>query len=160
MALHYILDGYNIIKSDPSGTLARGSLEEQRKRLFDCIRKNRPQGSERNSVTVVFDGPSSVPFLGGGASRSWSGEIEIYFSEGRTADETIEELVHADPNPAELVVVTDDRGIHRLLGGSGARHMGVPEFLRRLLRPARGENEAGDEGFDDISEEFKRKWLK
>ncbi len=163
MALHFILDGYNIIKAACNLPLSRGTLEEQRGRLVGLIRDNNPQGSARNRVTVVFDGKSDFPYAGLGYGKEHAGDIEIAFSEGGSADDVIEQIVSESPHPAEIVVVTDDRGIRRRLGGTGAGWMGVTEFSARLFsrKNARGraasleENDAAG-----ITDEFSRKWLK
>ena len=57
MSVHYLLDGYNIIKQTPG--LNQGSLEAQRNALLAWIEIGQPQGSLQNTVTVVFDGKDS-----------------------------------------------------------------------------------------------------
>jgi predicted RNA-binding protein with PIN domain len=155
----FILDGYNIIKSDARGVLAQGTLEEQRERLLALINTAHPAGSVRNTVTVVFDGPYDAP----AAPRYRAGGVDVIFSEGKTADEVIEQLVRAAPHPGTIVVVTDDRGLHRMLGGLGAATMSVAEFTRRLFaRPASPHDAAGENGAaqDDITREFEKKWIR
>ena len=56
MSLHYILDGYNILKQIPAFNDL--SLEDGRRGLMRWIETQRPQGSVNNTVTVVFDGES------------------------------------------------------------------------------------------------------
>ena len=164
MALHYILDGYNIIKAETNARLSRGTLQEQREGLIALLKESGAGGSSRNRVTVVFDGPFDAPFLDNLSSRYYSGEIEVIFSEGETADRKIEEAVLASERPAEVVVVSNDRGIQRLLGGSGASFMSVEEFTPRLFRAPREGRPDGavvDEGSrQNIDDEFKKKWLK
>ena len=163
MALHFILDGYNIIKAASNASLSCGTLEEQRNRLVGLIRENNPQGSPRNQVTVVFDGKTDFPYASLGYAREHVGEIEIAFSEGGSADDVIEQIVNECPHPAEIVVVTDDRGIHRRLGGTGVRWMGVAEFSSRLF--TRKNTHGRSNGLDEkivthITDEFTKKWLK
>jgi predicted RNA-binding protein with PIN domain len=155
---HFILDGYNIIKSDASGRLSGGSLEEQRNRLIALLNETHPAGSARNTLTVVFDGPYDSP----AAPRYRVGDVKVIFSEGVTADEMIERLVRAALNPAVFVVVTDDRGLHRMLGGLGAVCMAVAEFKQRLFKrsPAdESETDAADMR-DEITRELEKKWFK
>lgn len=158
MALHFILDGYNIIKSERSGRLSGGTLQAQRERLIALIGERRPQGSARNSVTVVFDGKSENPYVYDSFNTYHVGDIEIIFSEGTKADDIIERVTLESENPANVVVVTDDKGIRRLLGSSGARFLSVAEFTGRLFRPSGGtdEREASPE---DNDEEFRKRWL-
>jgi predicted RNA-binding protein with PIN domain len=165
MALHFILDGYNIIKSDAAGVLTQGSLEEQRKRLVTLLNTARPQGSSRNCLTVVFDGPFESPYFGGSFPRYQDGDVEIIFSEGDTADERIERLVAAHPRPADIVVVTDDKGLRRMLGGSGVKFMAVAELSRRLFKGARPSAGGNDPAVDaqtveDINRELEERWFK
>jgi predicted RNA-binding protein with PIN domain len=162
MPLHFVLDGYNIIKSDGTKAFDSMTLQAQRERLVGLINKNSPQGSRHNKVTVVFDGTYENSFMG---NRSVSGAVEIIFSSGETADRKIEELVSESSSPAEIIVVTDDRGIWRLLGRSGAKIMGTKEFLKRLfVKPAKTANPAeiedGPEDPCEINEELAKKWLK
>lgn len=165
MALHYVLDGYNIIKSDASGFLTHGSLEEQRERLIGLLAAARPQGSERNRLTVVFDGPYDSPCAEGCFPRYYKGSIEIIFSEGISADERIERLVEEELHAADAIVVTDDKGLRRMMGGSGVKFMGVAEFTKRLYRDGRridaGEGTSADEAsIRDINSELEKRWLK
>ena len=54
MSLHYLLDGYNILKQIPA--LNDLPLEDGRRGLLRWIETQRPQGSVNNTLTVVFDG--------------------------------------------------------------------------------------------------------
>lgn len=165
MSLHFILDGYNIIKSDIKGILTQGTLEEQRDRLVELINVNNPQGSQKNKVTIVFDGPASIPFMDTFSSRYHDGSVEIVFSEGKTADKRIEEIVLQSNAINEFVIVTNDKGIRRLLGGTNTRFMPVSEFLIKLFKINYSKNNviynnSNIDDFDKINEEFKKKWLK
>jgi predicted RNA-binding protein with PIN domain len=162
--VHFILDGYNIIKSSHARGLADGTLEAQRNRLIALIRDRRPQGSNRNTVTVVFDGKGALDSWVDTYSTYHVGAIEVIFSEGASADDTIEKLI-AERSGGETVVVTDDKGLRRRLGGTGARSMAVTDFLQRLAAPGR-KNTAGEDPADtgdlapEIDEEFRKRWLK
>ena len=164
MSLHYILDGYNIINS--SGALLAGkTLEERRERLVSLVRDACPQGSARNTVTIVFDGRQENPFGGCGSRKELrAGGIEVVFSEGCSADEVIVETASLSRSPSLQVVVTNDKGIRRLLGGSGVRFMNVAEFCSRLsgfrrhgLR--RNDGKVDAETAREIDRELEDKWL-
>ena len=58
MSLHYLLDGYNIIKQSPR--LGPKRLEDGRAGLIAFIEMRQPQGSRNNMVTVVFDGQPGI----------------------------------------------------------------------------------------------------
>ena len=163
--VHYILDGYNIIQSGPDVLLASGTLEKKRDFLLELVSGFLKGVKGPVAATVVFDGPESAPYMNGGASASFCRGVNILFSEGRTADERIEELVLGNTKPDELVIVTNDKGIRRRLGGTGARVMEVAEFVKKLLpREERGAVRAGNpaeaDAADSINEEFTDLWLK
>ena len=159
--LRYIIDGYNLIKSEHSRILG-GSLESQRNELISLININKPQGSEKNSVTVVFDGRAESPFSGEGYSRQNALGIEILYSENTNADRIIERLVEENENPANIVIVTDDRGIRRMTAGRGVKFIGTAEFWKKLaIKAGTKGTEQRDTGVssDNLNKELKEKWL-
>ena len=82
---------------------ASKSLEEGRQGLISFIERQRPQGSARNQVTVVFDGKPGMygfPVVG---------EVSVVFTEYETADDLIKYKVEEARNKKEIVVVTDDK---------------------------------------------------
>ena len=159
--LRFIIDGYNVIKSEHSRILG-GSLESQRNNLISLIHAQKPQGSEKNVVTVVFDGKAENPFSGEGFSRQNSLGIEILYSENTNADRIIERLVNEDSNPANIVLVTDDRGIRRMTAGKGVKFIGTAEFWKKLYvkdsSKGKGRTDSGV-SFDKLDKELKEKWL-
>jgi len=162
VSLRFILDGYNIIKSESTNLFRGMTLETQRNRLLELIRTAQPQGSSRNLVTIVFDSASSALAYESSASMHSSHGIEVVFSGGRSADDYIEELVRRSPHPADLVIVSDDKGLRRRVGGRGVRCMPVQEFLARLDRDEgkRGSESGSDDGeINKVNEELRRTWL-
>lgn len=121
MALHYILDGYNIIKCVDS--MADCSLEQGRNALLRMINCERPQGSSRNSVTVVFDGRDDVwgPQSGGIA--------KVVFTSGQSADDYIKAVVESLSDRANTVVVSNDKEITCYVRKLGAKIIGVEKFM-------------------------------
>lgn len=124
MALHYILDGYNIIKCVDS--MADCSLEQGRNALLRMINCERPQGSSRNSVTVVFDGRDDVwgPQSGGIA--------KVVFTSGQSADDYIKAAVESLSDRANIVVVSNDKEITCYVRKLGAKVLGVEKFVSFL----------------------------
>ena len=161
MALHYILDGYNIIKSDGSGAFFGKPLQAQREQLVGLINRNSPHGAHRNKITVVFDGTYENSFFG---SRSVSGAVDIVFSSGDTADRLIEQIVLSQQNANNIIVVTDDRGIRKAVSASGAKIMETKEFLARLFNRSNTAAEPAsaqtDNSEDEITDELSKQWLK
>lgn len=155
MSLHYILDGYNIVKQVPS--LKNKNLRAARDNLYSFIEANQPQGSFRNKITVVFDGKTDIgPFPG-------HPFIEIIFSKDRSADEEIKDIVGRAKNRACVVVVTDDRHLKLDARALGSGIMSVNEFLSKPKVRIKKKEEGKDIPFDveyKINAELRNLWLK
>jgi predicted RNA-binding protein with PIN domain len=122
MSLHYIIDGYNVMKQVARLTgkrLARG-----REGFIRFLETERPQGSSRNKVTVVFDGRTDV------YAPRINSEIEVIFSHNESADEKIKKLVEKYEQK-NLVVVSDDNAVKYSTKIQGASTMEAKEFLCR-----------------------------
>jgi predicted RNA-binding protein with PIN domain len=113
MSLHYLLDGYNILKQIPA--FRDLPLEDGRRGFLKWIEHSRPQGSVNNQVTVVFDGHPD--YFGG----SPQGEIRVIFSDGCSADDQIKRMVEEDADRKNCVVVSDDKDIFLYARSLGAR---------------------------------------
>lgn len=123
MALHFILDGYNLIKQ--TDFLADQKLEAGREGLIHLLESQRPQGSLNNKVTIVFDGQSSVF-----GTQDRAG-IRIIFTAGHSADEEIKNLVGHLANKKNIVVVTNDKQIQYYIRAVGAKICSVQDFLKK-----------------------------
>ena len=138
MSLHYLLDGYNIIKQTPD--LDRGTLESQRLGLIAWISRSNPQGSAQNSITVVFDGKEE--FFGSHAG----GHVRVVFSRGQSADDVIKKMVEQYPHKKSVVVVSNDKDITLYVRALGAAVLSVKEFLgtasRKTSRPLSNDQRA------------------
>ena len=134
MALHYILDGYNIIKC--VDFLADASLEEGRRALLRIIHQQRPQGSVKNSVTIVFHGKDDV----WGHPQS-DGSARVIFTSGESADDYIKHAVESSADQVNMVVVSNDKEIVCYVRKLGAQVMGVEKFL--TFSGASGGNSGG-----------------
>jgi len=165
MAVHYILDGYNIIQQNSD--LMRGSLLDGRRRLIRWIEIRRPQGSVRNRVTIVFDGKPNV------LHAPINSLVHIIFTQGGSADDRIKQLVQKAQNKKNQIVVTDDRDIRHHVRALGAEIMAVEEFLARMSPPKPQQDKPGanrskrGSGKDisrilehEINREMKGIWLK
>ena len=129
MSLHFLLDGYNIIKQTPD--LNRGTLENQRLALIRWISQSSPQGSAQNSVMIVFDGKEE--FFG---SHS-SGSIKVVFSKGQSADDLIKKIVEQYPHKKNVVVVSNDKDITLYVRALGAGVLSVKEFIGTAPKKSR-----------------------
>ncbi|MBN1823797.1 MAG: NYN domain-containing protein [Endomicrobiales bacterium] len=162
--LHYVVDGYNVIKSSSNPLFEKGVLRQRREKLLDLIAEQKPQGSPNNAVTVVFDGPAKVPFMDSIPDRESYRGISVVFGAGKTADKRICDIAQKREKNSQTVVVTSDRGIRRLLAGKGIKFVAAEDFLRKLFAPVtksvsafagNGNSEAGG-----MAEEFKKRWLR
>jgi hypothetical protein len=157
MSLHFIIDGYNLVKhrsfSPPPG------IHDLRFALIQFLRINKPCGSPKNKVTVIFDGYSNDFSLSGL-------EYEVIFSCEDSADERIKKLMEKEPLPKSLVVISDDRQIRDFARLCGVVSWGIEEFLNppsKNTRSQKADQEKTPLSYSaahKINEELKRLWLK
>lgn len=102
-----------------------GTLEAQRRALFNWINVQRPHGSSRNAITVVFDGKEEYC-----SAQSVDG-IRVIFSKGQSADDVIKNIVQANLKK-RIVVVSNDKEIKFYVGALGAQVMSVQEFCGKV----------------------------
>jgi len=129
MSLHFLLDGYNILKQIPA--FRDLPLEEGRRVFLRWIEDSQPQGSVNNQVTVVFDGHpdhyGSFAMTAAGQAIP-QGEIRVIFSEGCSADDQIKLMVEEDSHKKNCVVVSNDKDIYLYARALGAKVMSVKAF--------------------------------
>jgi len=123
--VHYIIDGYNIVKQLPQ--FIGKKLKEGRDYLIKFLKEKRPQGSIKNKVTVVFDGHSDI-FSPRENLKNYN--IEIIFTRDEIADDKIKKLVKKSQNPRDIVVVTDDKDLRHSVSLLGAGVLYVREFMK------------------------------
>ena len=123
MALHIIIDGYNLIRQ--SASLSR--LDQQdillgREALVDMLaayRKMKP-----HPITVVFDGQQSPPFA---VQRHRQKGISVRFSpSGRSADDVIKRMACQEREKA--LVVSSDREVVDFAASCGAATIDAQQF--------------------------------
>lgn len=81
-------------------------------------------------ATVVFDGRdgATCPALS-------TPHVAVVFSPSdKTADTVIEQLVHADPDPAQITVITSDRAERETVIAAGAQAMSCASFIELCER--------------------------
>ncbi len=111
------------------------AIDEQRQQLVRFIEEERPQGSSSNDVTLVFDGR-----VGMGGPPRMSGTKAI-FSQDRSADEIIKDIVNKARNKKNIIVVTDDRDVRYAVKAEGAQVLSVKDFLNKPGRGVRKSSE-------------------
>ncbi len=105
----------------------RTELEDGREALVRFIRERRPHGSDRNSITVVFDGKEDVYFSG---DQGWTG-VEVFFTRGMSADDHIRTCVEEAADPRRIICVTNDRELALACRHRGAETWSVAQFAAR-----------------------------
>ena len=164
MSLHFVIDGYNLIKQTPA--LNKDNLEDSRAALIKFLNIHRPQGSGNNQVTIVFDGKE-----GNFHYEAAAPSIEVIFSIGQSADDKIRRLVEESPHPKTIVVVTNDREIQLSVRQLRAQVRTIDEFLKKSnhaqkLKQKTDKKNSADEKVlsysseEKINEALKRIWLK
>lgn len=159
MSVHYIIDGYNVIKQVPY--LNEKKLEEARNKFIDFLEIHRPQGNLRNEVTVVFDGKSQR------TSSTKIKSIRVIFTNNETADDKIKMMVKRASNRKRIIVVTDDKEIRSFIKNLCARPVSVKKFLSKVKEkpfriPSGGKGKldlAGEEA-QNITKELQKIWIK
>ena len=176
MSLHFIIDGYNLIKQTP--VLDKINLNDSREALVRFLKIHRPQGN--NPVTIVFDGstrftvnPEHGRRIDGKEGGFYSPQpaspagspARVIFSQNQSADDKIKRLVENSNNPKNIVVVTNDREIRDFSRQFQAQIKTVEEFLGKFNPSAKKrvspEKELLSPGVEaEITGEMKKLWLK
>jgi predicted RNA-binding protein with PIN domain len=131
MAIHIIVDGYNLIRQSPTlSRLDRRDIALGREALvagLAAYRKIKP-----HRITVVFDG---VDAPGWSAARDVQRGVHILFSRrGESADAVIVRLARQEREKA--LVVSSDAAVARAAEACGAAAIDSPEFEFRLAQAA------------------------
>jgi predicted RNA-binding protein with PIN domain len=157
MSLHYIIDGYNLIKHRCFNPSSR--IRDQRLALFEFIRKEKLCGSVKNKVTVVFDGYA-------GDLNTGDYDIEVIFSQEQSADDKIKKIVQMQGNVRNIVVISDDREIKDFVKLCGMKAVGIEEFIQHKKKhkmPKDDESLKPELTYSmmlQINRELRKTWLK
>lgn len=162
MSRHFLIDGYNLVKSTP--VFAAKSLQEGRNALIRWLTVCRPQGSVNNTTLVVFDGRDDV--FGGSLGND---DIKIVYTPNTSADDYIRDIVEHHPRPKDLVVVSNDKDITVYARHCGAAVISVEAFTSPLTSTVnKNSKPQGNKGqtkyishtqADAINKELKKLWL-
>jgi len=151
--LHYLIDGYNVIRQ--MSFLSGKTLRGEREGLIRFIEEKKPQG--KNKVTIVFDGQKgvSLPSL-------TNSKIGVIFTKGVSADDKIKKMVEKGKGK-QMVVVSDDKGIKFYVRSLGAKVLSVKEFIEKGL-PKKERVFPEEKNLPprprEITKELERLWLK
>jgi len=132
MALHLIIDGYNLIRHSPwLSLLDARDLEAGREALLQSLADYR-QRRLQHKITVVFDG-----WQGGGLRESrdvYQGVGIVYSRRGERADEVIKRLLAREGRRA--VMVSSDRELQDFAESKGATWVAAGQFESQYLTQA------------------------
>lgn len=161
MSVHYIVDGYNVLKQLPD--LEGRPLKNGRWGLIHYFEIYRPQGSIKNKVTIVFDGKSEVGLPS--ERQLKKSNLDVVFSQDETADEKIKKLVCRIPNPKQVIVVTDDRELKEAVKMYGVKVISVKEISRKKFpqpdeKIIRAKTTLNIEEMEKITKELEKIWLR
>jgi len=158
MPLHYILDGYNIIKNSSFKRIKK--LKDQRVALLMMLKEKKAYLGKKSKITVVFDGKKDnfdIPYRK-------DEDIEIVFTHNESADDWIKDKVKSLKDVKDTVVVSDDKEIIFFVKSYVKSYMGVEEFMEKFS-PSKAKSddfikpELSYKEILEINEELKRIWI-
>ena len=127
MAIHIIVDGYNLIRQSPDLARLDGQdLQLGREALVDILAAYKK--IKAHKITVVFDGAAQPAFYG---SRDRAKGIAIRFSHGgESADDLIRRMARREK--AKALVVSSDREVMAAAESAGATVIESAAFEDKL----------------------------
>jgi predicted RNA-binding protein with PIN domain len=125
VAVPYIVDGMNVIGTEPDGWWRDRAAA--RRRLVEDLASLESDGIE---VTVVFDGRARP----GETAEAETRGVRVSFAPGgpNAADDAIVEMVANLPRPVDTTVVTSDRALVERVRQLGAKVESARAFRSRL----------------------------
>lgn len=142
MALHIIVDGYNLIRQSAYlSDIEDQDIQLGREALIDQLAAyKRVRG---HAVTVVFDGTRSSHYS---REKSYAKGIEVIYSRrGELADTVIKNMAERERQRA--LVVSSDRAVVAFCAARGSATLSSPEFEQRLMLTVGGDTR--DAGHDE-----------
>lgn len=140
MALHIIIDGYNLIRQ--SNTLScfdQQDIQLGREALIDSLASYKRIKGHR--ITVVFDGTYAEAFS---QTKDRIKGIDIQYSRtGEQADAVIKQM--ASRFREKALIVTSDRDVADFAALKGATPISSPEFEERLVMTTQLETMGSDD---------------
>jgi uncharacterized protein len=127
MAVHLVIDGYNLIRQSPALSAQEElSLELGRDALLERLRQYKRVRSHR--ITVVFDA-ANKPNLAEERSQQQGIRI-IYSGQGETADTVIKRICRKQGE--KVLLVTTDRELASYAEGRGSVAIDSEDFEARM----------------------------
>lgn len=152
MALHLIVDGYNLIRQTPAWqALDAIDLQWGREALLESLAAYRRD--KHYPITVVFDGTAGAEILG--HRDYYQGILVLYSRQGEKADDVIKRLV--DRERERSLVISSDREIMDHALRVGAAVISAGEFSSRLQAPGQAMEADGEGDEPPLSHGTKKK---
>ncbi len=144
MAVHIIVDGYNLIRrSNIFREFEAQSLEDGRAALLEDLRRYKKMTG--HAITVVFDAAERKGSASGAGTER--GIKVVYSALGQTADQVILQMARRDRDRA--VIVTSDVSLAKGCESLGATSISSNEFEERLMLAFSGKFEDGGDEDED-----------
>jgi len=127
-----LIDGYNLLHASdvfPPDNVPP-TLEQARLALLDFLAENLPAKLIPRTI-IVFDATGAPPGLP--REMTHRGLTVRFARRGGTADELLEELIDAEPDPRNLLVVSSDHRVQRAARQRGARFTDSEVWWRDAL---------------------------
>jgi uncharacterized protein len=129
--MQILIDGYNLLHASdvfPPAS-APPTLEQSRLALLDFLVEHLPAKQLPRAI-VTFDAVGAPP----GLPREMNHRgLAVHFARrGGTADELLEELIAAEPDPRNLLVVSSDHRVQRAARQKGAEFVDSESWSREL----------------------------
>jgi hypothetical protein len=147
--------------------LKNTDLKNARSLFLKFIQETGVVGSLRNRVTVVFDAEKSLSSTTSNFYHSYkfNPQIKVIFTQDKTADELIIEILKSSSNPKNIVVVSDDNQLRFASRLYRAQLMNVKLFLEKANKFKIKVKKIDDEKLSisqqrQINKELERIWLK
>lgn len=141
MALHIIVDGYNLIRQSAYlSEVENQDLQLGREALIDQLAAYKQVRG--HAVTVVFDGTRAPHDA---RQKNYTRGIEVIYSRrGELADTVIKSMAARERQQA--LVVSSDRAVADFCAARGSATLSSPEFEQRLMLTVAGGSR--DTGYD------------
>ncbi len=128
--MQIIIDGYNLLlRGQRAGPLAVADLERMREGL---IQRASGYAASRNiRITLVFDGQGGAA----GQQAPSSGKVKVVFSRPpENADALIKRMVQAHKQPRDILVVTSDQPLARLVRSCGCQLLSSEAWRQKMAQ--------------------------
>jgi len=129
--MRYLIDGYNLLYALGLARKhgGREAWDRGRRQLLDWLADR--HGDAAGDVTVIFDAQKSF----GGVVEETHRGLRVLRDRGRTADDTIEDLLKEERSPETLTVVSNDARVREAAKHCGTVIRKCEEYVDAIMEP-------------------------